>query len=70
MLCEVPTLADRRPGAALSAHAAIRAAETKAENEERVISQAIDLMADWEDTYRRADPDIRQRLNQVFFANC
>src|SRR5207248_2134165 len=25
-------------------------------------------MAGWEDTYRRADPDIRRRLNQVCFA--
>jgi site-specific DNA recombinase len=50
------------------AHSVIRAAETKVEDEERVIEQAIDLMADWEDTYRRADHDIRRRLNQVFFA--
>lgn len=48
-------------------HGLIRAAETKAEDDERVIAQAIDLMADWEETYRRADPDIRRRLNQVFF---
>ncbi len=49
------------------ANGVIQAAEMKAEDEERVIGQAIDLMADWEETYRRADPDIRRRLNQVFF---
>lgn len=50
------------------AHGVIQAAETKAEDEERVIAQAIDLMEDWEETYERAKPDIRRRLNQVFFA--
>lgn len=49
------------------AHGVIHAAEAKAEDDERVIAQAIDLMADWEDTYRRADRDLRRRLNQVFF---
>jgi site-specific DNA recombinase len=49
------------------AEGVIKASEAKAEDEERVIEQAIDLMANWEDTYRRADPNIRRRLNQVFF---
>ena len=49
------------------AEGVISASEVKADDEQRVIEQAIDLMADWEDTYRRADPDIRRRLNQVFF---
>ena len=50
------------------AEGVIKAAETKAEDDERVIAQAIDLMENWEDTYRQADPDIRRRLNQAFFA--
>lgn len=50
------------------ARGVIRAAETKAEDDQRVIEQAIDLMADWENTYRRAGPDLRRRLNQVFFS--
>ncbi len=50
------------------ANGVIQAAEMKPEDEEWVIAQAIDLTADWEETYRRADPDIRRRLNQVFFS--
>ena len=49
------------------AKTSIGVAEAKAEDEEQIVWQAVDLMTDWHRTYQKAVPDIRRRLNQTFF---
>lgn len=49
------------------ARSTVAAAEAKTVSDERILAEALALVADCSAPYRQADPDIRRSFNQVFF---
>lgn len=49
------------------AQSMLAAAENRAQDEERIVDQAIDLAIDCQRAYKRATPTVRRLFNQAFF---